>query len=109
MSATGAAPAGRFRVRATPCDTCIYSPGIPRRDQDRLEAEIADPHMPGRFASFRACHHHRDNDQVCCRGFWNRHRDKFQLGQLAQRLDLIHYTDEGDTDPAEILRRRDNA
>jgi hypothetical protein len=26
---------------------------------------------------------------MCCRGFWNRHKDKFALGQIAQRLGWV--------------------
>ena len=26
---------------------------------------------------------------ACCRGFWNRHKDQFPLGQVAQRLNAV--------------------
>ena len=26
---------------------------------------------------------------ACCRGFWNRHKDEFAVGQVAQRLGLV--------------------
>jgi hypothetical protein len=67
------------------CSTCIYKPDSPL-DLARLEAQVADGH--GGFATHRVCHH---SDNVCCRGFWERHKDKFQAGQLAQRLGFVEY------------------
>lgn len=82
-----------FRVQKTACSTCIYRKDSPL-DLAQLEAEIADPH--GGFTGHRICHHSND---VCCRGFWNRHKDEFPAGQIAQRLDLVEFV-EVDT-PAE--------
>jgi hypothetical protein len=77
-----------FEVQARPCDSCIY-----RRDSGlnitHLEAQIADPRMAGFFTGYRACHHAPDRRGVCCRGFWDRHKDQFTLGQLAQRLGWV--------------------
>lgn len=71
-----------FDVQARLCSTCIYRPESPL-DLAKLEAEVADPHMRGFFTSYRVCH---QSDHACCAGFWVRHKDHFQLGQLAQRL-----------------------
>lgn len=60
-------------------------------DIKNLEAAVADRHMPGFFRGHRICHHSND---VCCRGFWNRHKDKFTLGQIAQRLGLVRFVQE---------------
>lgn len=67
------------------CDTCIYrkDSGFDTRE---LEAQVADPHMDGQFAGYRICHHH---ESAVCRGFWNRHKDKFAVGQIAQRLGAV--------------------
>lgn len=48
--------------------------------------ERADPH--GGFKNYRICHHSND---VCCRGFWDRHKNEFQLGQIAQRLGMVEF------------------
>jgi hypothetical protein len=86
--------AGHFWVQQKMCPTCIY-----RKDSvldlAKLERDVADPHIPGRFKSYRTCHHAR---QACCRGFWNRHKDKFMLGQLAQRLGLVKFVTDNDGD-----------
>lgn len=80
-----------FKVKKTACESCIYRKGSPL-NLAKLEAEIADPKMKGFFKGHRACHKHTmiDKDEdVCCRGFWERHKDKFQMGQLAQRFGIV--------------------
>ena len=77
-----------FRVRATSCATCIYRKDSPL-DLEALEKEVRDAH--GGFDRYRICHH---SETLCCRGFWNRHRDAFTIGQLAQRLGQVLMTDE---------------
>jgi hypothetical protein len=77
-----------FKVQARQCASCIY-----RRDSSldikRLEAAVADGH--GGFTKHRACHHATGG--VCCRGFWNRHKNKFAGGQIAQRLNMVVFVD----------------
>lgn len=67
--------------------TCIYKKSTPLRIE-KLEADIADPMLRGFFTGYRICHH---SDDVCCRGFWDRHKDHFTLGQLAQRLHCVEF------------------
>lgn len=78
-----------FQVQSKQCATCIYFPksGF---DINVLEAEIADPYMKGFFAGHRTCHH---SDTACCRGFWNRHKDHFTTGQIAQRLNQVQFVE----------------
>ena len=78
---------GTFRVQRRMCDSCIYKPESPL-DLKRLEAQVADPH--GGFKTFRVCHHSKD---VCCRGFWEAHKNEFPVGQLAQRLDIVEFVE----------------
>ena len=82
MSARG------FEVRATACSTCIYRADSPV-DLERLEAAVRDER--GGFTTFRVCHHTK---AACCRGFWNRHKDRFQVGQVMQRIGAVRFTDE---------------
>ena len=72
-----------FRVCRRQCQTCIYRPDSPL-DIAALEAECADAY--GGFKGHRICHHAQD---VCCAGFWARHKDQFAAGQIAQRLDAV--------------------
>lgn len=74
-----------FKVQSKQCETCIYRKGSPL-DIRRLEAEIADKY--GGFVSYRVCHY---SDDACCRGFWNRHKNDFQLGQIAQRMNAVEF------------------
>lgn len=72
-----------FRVQAKACPTCIYRKDM-HFDIRRLEGQLADQY--GWFKGYRVCHASRN---ICCRGFWNRHKDKFALGQIAQRLGAV--------------------
>lgn len=74
-----------FKVMAAQCETCIYRKDSPL-NLKKLEADIADKY--GGFNGFRICHH---SSKTCCRGFWNRHKDKFALGQIAQRLGFVEF------------------
>jgi hypothetical protein len=74
-----------LEVQRKQCSTCIYRKDS-TFDVKTLEAQIADPHMQGHFRTFRQCHHSRS---ACCRGFWNRHKNNFDLGQVAQRMNCV--------------------
>ena len=76
----------KFKVQSKQCSTCIYKKNSVL-DLKKLEEEIKDKY--GFFNSFRACHH--GTDDVCCRGFWNKHKDDFQAGQIANRLGLVEF------------------
>lgn len=77
-----------FKVQRKACDTCIYRADS-TLDIKALEAQIADKY--GGFKGHRICHHSED---ACCRGFWQRHKDEFQLGQIVQRLNMVQFVDD---------------
>lgn len=79
----------KFHVQKKMCATCIYRQAS-TLDIKKLEADIADKNMAGYFRGFRICHHSKD---VCCRGFWEKHKDSFTMGQLAQRLGFVEFVD----------------
>jgi hypothetical protein len=81
-----------FRVQKRLCASCIYRPDT-SLDLSKLEADIADPNMAGHFKGFRECHKAPRGSAICCRGFWEKHRDHFDAGQLAQRLNLVELVD----------------
>jgi hypothetical protein len=87
---------GTFKVQQKQCSTCIY-----RKDQGwnlkELEAQVKDERIG--FKGHRVCHHSHD---TCCRGFWDRHKDAFPLGHIAQRLGLVEFLDV-DVDPTETV------
>lgn len=76
-----------FKVQKHQCETCIYRKSSPL-DLKHLEKQIADEY--GGFTGHRICHHSKD---VCCRGFWNKHQDEFQMGQIAKRLNMVEFVD----------------
>lgn len=91
-----------IKVQKKACSTCIYRKDSPL-DLERLEDDVRDEYMEGYFKGHRVCHH---SDDVCCRGFWNRHKDKFTLGQIAQRLGAVCFVDV-DTRPDMTERKRE--
>jgi hypothetical protein len=83
-----------LEVQKHMCATCIYRKDC-QLDLKTLEAAAADPKMKGHFKGFRVCH---NSKTACCRGFWNKHKNHFDIGQLAQRmkamgLDVIAYVE----------------
>lgn len=84
-----------FLVQRRMCATCIYRPGL-GWDIQHLEDQVRE-RLGGRkidfFRGARLCHHAKTSEKVCCAGFWTRHKDRFQLGQIAQRLGLVRFVD----------------
>ena len=74
-----------FEVQAKACATCIYRKDSPL-DLAALEAQVKDKYMG--FKGHRICHHSKT---ACCHGFWQRHRDEFPMGQIAQRLGMVQF------------------
>jgi hypothetical protein len=75
-----------FKVQRRPCRTCIYRKDSPL-DIVKLENDVRDRYG---FVGYRVCHHSKD---ICCRGFWNRHKWAFAAGQIAQRLNMVEFVD----------------
>jgi hypothetical protein len=78
-----------LKVQRRQCSTCIFRPDSPLNLAALLRA-VADPHMAGFFRGSRICHH---SNEAVCAGFWARYKDKFTVGQVAQRLDLVEVVD----------------
>lgn len=70
------------------CVTCIYRPDSPL-DLVKLENDVRDKYIG--FKGHRICHHSKD---ACCRGFWERHKDDFPMGQIAQRLQIVEFVED---------------
>jgi hypothetical protein len=79
-----------LRVQKTACETCVYRPESPINPLE-LEESIREK-VRGQeidfFTGFRICHLSKT---ACCAGFWVKNKDKFQMGQLAQRLNLVEF------------------
>jgi len=76
-----------FKVQRKACATCIYRRDSPLNIK-ALEDQVRDKYMG--FKGHRVCHHSKD---ACCRGFWNRHKNEFAMGQIAQRLKFVEFVD----------------
>jgi len=89
-----------FRVQAKQCATCIYKSNNPLNIES-LESECRDKY--GFFETHRQCHH-SSKTPTCCRGFWDRHKDEFPGGQIAQRLNAVLFVveiEEGEIEEGE--------
>lgn len=76
-----------FKVQKRLCATCIYRPDS-SLDLAKLENDVRDRYIG--FKGHRICHHSID---VCCRGFWEAHKDEFKMGQIAQRFRMVEFVD----------------
>jgi len=74
-----------FEVQKHPCKTCVYRKDT-RLDINGLEDKVKDDN--GDVQTFRVCHH---SNKACCKGFWDRNKNKFNMGRLAQRLNAVTY------------------
>jgi len=92
-----------LEVQRVPCATCIYRADSPL-EIAALEADVTDPKRPGQFTGYRACHHASASRNVCCRGFWNRHKDTFLLGVLASWLGRVVFVTVDDRQGLRRLR-----
>jgi hypothetical protein len=80
-----------FQVMARRCSTCIYCKDWRGTPLATLEDQCRDRYMG--FSGYRACHSQKRNGNACCRGFWDKHRDEFPMGQIAQRLGFVEYVE----------------
>lgn len=78
-----------FKVRKRRCETCIYRKDSPL-DLTKLEDQVRDKIAGFGFKGYRICHHD-EQDEACCRGFWDHHKDEFPVGQVAQRLNAVEF------------------
>ncbi len=78
-----------LQVQQKACNSCIYGKNSAScATPKQLEDKVRDKRDPEFFSKFRLCH---NSSTACCRGFWNRHKNHFQLGQVAQRLDCVEF------------------
>ena len=78
-----------LEVQKRMCATCIYRPDS-CLNLTALEDKIKDPYMDDFFKGSRICHH---SEAATCRGFWNKHKDHFAAGQVAQRLGYVEFVE----------------
>lgn len=76
-----------FKVQSKRCKTCIYNKNSPL-NLEQLENQVKDRY--GFYSGHRICH---SSKNVCCRGFWDKHKDEFAAGQIAQRLKLVEFVE----------------
>jgi hypothetical protein len=83
-----------FQVQAKQCKTCIYGPNWRGRPIAELEDQVREKHRGATgFSGYRVCHSQKRSGKVCCRGFWNKHKNHFAMGQIAQRLGWVEFVE----------------
>ena len=73
-----------FRVQKKMRSTCIFKPECTLNLDRLVKTAIKND-------TYRVCHH---SDEACCRGFWERYKDSFNLGRIAQRLNAVRFVEE---------------
>ena len=71
-----------FRVKTQQCNQCLFSDN--KIVNDARKEEVLRTTL--KKDSFFVCH---KTDDVCCKGYWDSHKNDFTVGQIAQRLNLI--------------------
>lgn len=85
---------GFLPVMRRQCATCIYRPSWQGTPIAVLEDQVREKHRGATgFKGSRICHTHPKGVKATCRGFWNRHKDEFAVGQVAQRLGLVQFVE----------------
>lgn len=98
LQESGIPPGNCLRVQKDQCKSCIFRADS-SLDLKKLLDDVRDFTVPGFlfFKGYRVCHYSED---AVCAGFWQSFKDRFALGQIAQRLGLVKYVqddnDEGD-------------
>lgn len=70
-----------FKVQNKSCSTCIFNKNSPLNLAKLVKEALEND-------GFRICHHSKD---VCCRGFWNKFKNDFNLGRISQRLNSVEF------------------
>lgn len=78
-----------IKIQKTKCDQCLFTKNRIVTLERAKEAvkDILDND------SYFCCHKSMDNNDVCCRGFWDAHKNDFSLGRLLQHLHIIIFID----------------
>ncbi len=75
-----------MKIQKTKCNQCLFSKN--RIVDAKRAAEVIRDAL-GKDTYFN-CHKAKiKGADVCCRGFWDAHKDNFNLGRIAQRLNVI--------------------
>ena len=78
-----------MKVRKTACDQCLFSKNRivwAVRKNNILRSCLKED-------SYFICHKATIEEQdICCRGYWDRFKDQFNLGRIVQRLGGPEFT-----------------
>lgn len=75
-----------MEVQSKKCDQCLFSKNLivsEKRREQIIQRCIANDKY---FVCHKGSLVSRD---VCCRGFWDNFKDRFNLGRIVQRLNMV--------------------
>lgn len=87
MTKTNVWREGALHVQAEKCATCIFRPGnLMSLEKGRVEGMVAEAVQ---IAGVIPCHDTLGGLENICRGFWDVHRNRVGLLQVAERMGLV--------------------
>jgi hypothetical protein len=77
-----------LKVQKKRCNECLFGDNFVVSCEERRDEVIRDALAKD---SYFVCHkssisNKKKDEDVCCRGYWDAHKDDFNLGRIAQRL-----------------------
>ena len=87
---------GTVHVLDDKCSTCVFRPGNlmhlePGRLSGMVKAGVDRANRPGGAITCHSTIYRDDVEPAVCRGFYDKHRDRVQALQVAERLSMVTY------------------
>lgn len=81
-----------MEVRKTKCDQCLFTDN--RIVSQKRAGDVVKDCL--KRDTYFICHKTQTEDapqDMCCRGFWDQHKNNFNLGRIAQRLQAVRFVE----------------
>lgn len=78
-----------MNIQKAKCDQCLFTKNMVVKNNTR-RTEIIKSALNN--DTYFICHKSSiaSNGDVCCRGFWDKFKNDFNLGRIAQRLNFVN-------------------
>lgn len=77
-----------FKVQKKRCDQCLFTDNRIVSER-RAQKIVRDCLQTDRFFNCHKLQTKGVEGDLCCRGFWDLYKDRFNLGRIAQRLNAV--------------------
>lgn len=82
-----------MKVQSKPCNQCLFTKNR-IVSKERATSIVKDSLKKD---TFFVCHKSSiegdGHGEVCCKTYWDRYKNQFNLGRIAQRLDVVKFVD----------------